>query len=39
LKKFVFKKKSSIFAVQFISGFFVANDLKKRAERHKDILE
>jgi len=38
-KNFVFEKKDFIFAVQFISDFFVAYDIEKRANWHKDILE
>jgi len=38
-KNFVFEKKNFTFAVQFISDVVVADDIEKRANRHKDILE
>ena len=39
MKKFVSKKKNAIFAVQFKSGFRVADDIEQCAERYKDILD
>ena len=38
-KSFVELKNSFIFAVDIISDFFVANDIEKCANRHKDILD
>ena len=36
-KNFVSERENFIFAIHFVSDFFVADDIEKRAEKHKDI--